>query len=76
MQSAKTRPGAECGSNHELLVKFRMILKKVAKTTRSFSYDLSQISYDYTGEVINRLKVLAFVDRVLEELWTEVQNIV
>ena len=53
-----------------------MILKKVAKTTRSFSYDLSQITYDYTVEAMNRLKVFDFVDRVLEELWTQVQNIV
>ena len=77
MQSVKTRPGAECGSDQELVVvKFRMILKKVAKTTRSFSYDLSQITYDYTVEAMNRLKVFDFVDRVLEELWTQVQNIV
>ena len=77
MQSVKTRAGAECGSDHELLVvKFGMILKKVAKTTRPFNYYLNQIYYDYTVKVINRLKVLDFVDRVLEKLWTEVQNIV
>ena len=51
--SAKTRPGANCGSGHELLIiKFRLKLKKVGKTTRPFRYDLNQISYDYTVEVI------------------------
>ena len=49
MQSAKTRPGADCGSDHELLIaKFRLKLKKVEKTTRPFRYDLNPISYDYT----------------------------
>ena len=52
IQSAKTRPGADCGSDHELLIaKFRLKLKKVGKTTRSFRYDLNQIPYDYTVEV-------------------------
>ena len=52
MQSAKTRPGADCGSDHELLIaKFRLRLKKVGKTTRPFKYDLNQIPYDYTVEV-------------------------
>ena len=52
-QSAKTRPGADCGSDHELFIsKFRLILK-VGKTTRPFRYDLNQIPYDYTVEVIN-----------------------
>ena len=52
IQSAKTRPGADCGSNHELLIaKFRLKLQKVGKTTRPFRYDLNQISYDYTVEV-------------------------
>ena len=51
MQSAKTRPGADCGSDHELLIdKFRFKLKKVGKTTRPFRYDLNQIPYDYTGK--------------------------
>ena len=59
MQSAKTRPGADCGSDHELLIaKFRLKLKKVGKTTRPFRYDLNQIPYDYTVEVRNRFKGL------------------
>ena len=59
IQSAKTRPGADCGSHHELLIaKFRFKLKKVGKTTRPFRYDLNQIPYDYTVEVINRFKRL------------------
>ena len=63
----KTRPGADCGSDHELLIaKFRLQLKKVGKTTRPFSYDLNQIPYDYTVEVTNRLKGLDLVDRVPE----------
>ena len=50
IQSSKTRPGADCGSDHELLIaKFRLKLKKVGKTTRSFRYNLNQIPYDYTG---------------------------
>ena len=54
MQSAKTRPGADCGSDHELLiVKFRLQLEKVGKTTRQFRYDLNKIPYDYTVEVID-----------------------
>ena len=57
IQSAKTRPGADCGSEHEILiVKFRRKLKKVEKTTRLFRYDLNQIPYDYTVEVTNRFK--------------------
>ena len=57
--SAKTRPGADCGSDYELLVeKFRCKFKKVGKTTRLFRYDLNQISYDYTVEVTNRFKEL------------------
>ena len=59
VQSAKTRPGADCGSDHELLIaKFRLILKEVGKTTRPFKYDLNQIPYDYTVEVRNRFKGL------------------
>ena len=59
IQSAKTRPGADCGSVHELLIaKFRLKLKKVGKTTRAFRYDLNQIPYDYTVEVRNRFKGL------------------
>ena len=65
IQSAKTRPGAYCGSDHELLIaKFRLKLKKVGKTTRPFRYDLNQIHYDYTVEVINRFKALDLIDRV------------
>ena len=63
IQSAKTRPGADCGSDHELLIaKFRLKLKKVGKTTRSFRYDLNQILYDYTGEVRNRFKGLDLIE--------------
>ena len=57
IQSAKTRPGADCSSHHELLIaKFRLKLNKVGKTTRTFRYDLNQILYDYTVEVTNRFK--------------------
>ena len=77
IQSDKTRPGADCGSDHELLIaKFRLILKKVGKTTRPFRYDLNQIPYDYTVEVTNRFKGLNLIDRVPEELWMEVHDIV
>ena len=68
IQSAKTRPGADCGSDHELLIaKFRFKLKKVGKTTRPFRYDLNQIPYDYTVEVRNRFKGLDLIDRVPDE---------
>ena len=77
IQSANTRPGADCGSDHELLIaKFRLKLKKVGKTTRPFRYDLNQISYDYTVEVRNRFKWLNLIDRVPDELWMEVHDIV
>ena len=77
IQSAKTRPGADCGSDHELLIaKFRLKLKKVGKTPRPFKYDLNQIPYDYTVEVRNRFKGLDLIDRVPDELWTEVHYIV
>ena len=70
--SKKTRPGASCGSDHELLIaKSRLKLKKERKSTRPFRYDLNQIPYDYTVEVRNRLKGLDLIDRVPEELWTE-----
>ena len=63
IQSTKTRPGADCGSGHELLIdKFRLKLKKVEKTTRPFKYDLNQISYDYTMEVGNRFKGLDLIE--------------
>ena len=73
IQSAKTRPAADCGSDHELLIaKFRIILKKVGKTTRTCRYDLNQIPYNYTVEVRNRFKALDLIDRLYEELWMEV----
>ena len=63
IRSAKTRPGAECGSDHELLIaKFRPKSKKVGKTTRPFRYDLNQIAYDYTVEVTNRFKGLDLIE--------------
>ena len=70
--SAKARPGPGCGSDHELIEKFRLKLKKVGKTTRPFRYDLNQIPDDHTVEVTNRFKGLDLIDRVPEELWTEV----
>ena len=77
MQSAKTRLGTDCGSDHELLIaKFRLKLKKVWKITRPFRYDLNQIPYDYTVQVRNRFKGLYLIDRVPGELWTEVCDIV
>ena len=77
--ATKTRPGADCGSDHELLItKFRLKLKKVGKITRPFRYDLNQIPYDYTVEVRNRFKGLDLIDILAmpEELWTEVRDIV
>ena len=66
-----------CGSDHELLItKFRLKLKKVGKTTRPFRYDWNQIPYDYTVEVRNRFKGLGLIDRVPDELWMEVCDIV
>ena len=63
IQSAKTRPGADCGSDHELLIaKFRLKLKKVGKTTRSFGYDLNKIPYDYAVEVRSRFKGLDLIE--------------
>ena len=77
MKSAKTKPGADCGSDHELLIfKFRLRLKKVGKTTRPFRYDLNEIPYDCTGEVTNTFKGLDLIDRVPEKLWMEVHDIV
>ena len=76
IESAKTRPGADCGSDHELIAKFRLKLKKVGKTTRPFRYDLNQFPYDYTVEVRNRFKGLDLIDRVPDELWPEVRDIV
>ena len=77
IQSAETRPGADCGSNHELLIaKLRLKFKKIGKTTRPFRYDLSQIPDDYTVEVRNGFKGLYLIDRVPDELWMEVHDIV
>ena len=77
IQSGKTRTEADCGSDHELFIaKFRLKLKKVGKTTRPFKYDLNQIPYDYTVEVANRFKTLDLIDRVPEEPWREIHDIV
>ena len=75
--SAKTRLGADCRSDHELLIAiFRLKLKKVRKTTRPLRYNLNQIPYDYIVEVRNRFKGLDLIDRMPEELWMEVCDIV
>ena len=77
IQLAKARPGADCGSGHKLLTaKFRLELKKAGKTIRPFKYDLNKIPYDYTVEVTNRFKGLDLIDRVPQELWTEISDIV
>ena len=77
IQSAKTKPGADSGSEHELLIaKFRLKLKKIGKTTRPFSYDLNQILYDYTVQMTNRFKGLDLIDRMPEELLMEVHDII
>ena len=76
IQSTKTRPGADCGSDPELLIgKFRLKLKKIGKTTRPFNYDPNQIPNDHTVEVRNRFKGLDLIDKVPDELWTEVHDI-
>ena len=70
IQPAKTRLGADCGSDHELLIaKFRLKLKKVGKTTRPFRYDLNQIPYDYTVEVRNRFKGLDLIECLMNYGW-------
>ena len=77
IQSAKTRPGADCGSDHKLLIaKFTLKLKKVGKTTRTFRYDQNQILYDYAVEMTSRFKGIDLIDRMPEELWMEVCDIV
>ena len=73
----KTRLGADCGSDHKLLnARLKLKLKKVGKTTRPFRYDLNQIPYDYTVEVRNTFKGLDLIDKVPDELWTEVPDVV
>ena len=73
----KTRPGVDCGSDHELLIaKFRLKLKKVGKTTRPFRYDQNQIPYYYTVEVRNRFKGTDLIDTVPDKLWTEVCDVI
>ena len=75
VRQQKTRPGADCGSDHELLVvKFRLKLKNVGKTTRPFRCDLYHIIYDHTVGMKNRFRGLDLIDTVPEELWTEVHN--
>ena len=81
IQAAKTRLGVDCGSDDELLIStFRIKLKKVEKTNKPFRYDLNQIPYtvytDYTVEMRNRFKRLDLIDKVPDELWTEVRDIV
>ena len=77
IQSAKTRPGADCGTDHKLLIaKFRVKQKKVGKTTRPFRYDLNQIPYNHTVEVRKRFKGLDLINRVPKELWMEVRDII
>ena len=77
IQSTKTTLKADCGSDHELLiVKFRLKLKKVGKTTRPFRYDLNQIPHNYTVEVRNRFEGLHLIDRVPDELWMEAHGII
>ena len=74
---SKNKTRSDCDSDHELLIaKFRLKLKKVGETTRPFRYDLNQILYDYTVDVRNRFKGLDLIDRVPEELWMEVQDII
>ena len=75
IQSARTELGAYCSSDQELIAKFRLKLKKVGKTTRPFRYDLNQIPYNYAVKVSNRFKGLDLIDRVPDELWTEVHDI-
>ena len=76
IQSAKTRPGSNCSSDHELLIdKVTLKLKKVEKTTRPFRYDLNQVPCDYTVEVTNRFKGLDPIDSAWKQ-WTEVHDIV
>ena len=73
IQSAETRPGADCGSDQELLIaKLRLKLEKVGSTTRPFRHDLNRIPYDYMVETTSRFKGLDPADKVPGEVWTEV----
>ena len=75
LHNQQKQTGADCGSDHELVIaKFRLKLKKVGKSTRPSRYDLNQIPYNYTVEVTNRVKGLDLIDRVPEELWTKVHH--
>ena len=77
LYSQQNKTGTDCGSDHELLIaKFRLKLKKVGKATRPFRYYLNQIPNDWTVEVRNRFKELDLIDRVPDELWSEVRDIV
>ena len=77
IQSAKSRLGVDCDSDHKFFIaKFRLKLKKIGKTTRPLRYDLNQIPYDYTVEVRIRFKGLDLIHRLSDELWTEVHDIV
>ena len=77
MQSAKTRPGADCGPDHQLLIaKFRLKQKKIGKNSRTDRNDLSKILYEFTVEVTDRVKGLDLEDSVPSELWTDIYNIV
>ena len=69
IKSARTRVGADCGSDRELIAKFRLKLKKVGKTTRPFRYDLNQIPYNYTVEVTNRFKELDLIECLKNYGW-------
>ena len=72
IQSAKTRPGADCGSDNELLIaKFRLNLKKVRKTPRPFSYGLNKIPYDYTVDMRNRFKGLELIECLMNYGWSD-----
>ena len=74
---SKNKTGADCGSDHELLIaKFRFKLKNIGETTRPFGYDLNQIPWYYTVEVTNRFRELDLIDRVPEKLWMEVHDTV
>ena len=77
LYSQQKRPGADCGSDHELLIaKFRLKLKEVWQTSRPFKYELNEIPHDYTVELTNRFRGLDLIDRVPEELWMEVCDII